>query len=266
MKYKLLAIDIDDTLTKEGLRVPEENVRAIKKAQDAGVFVTVSTGRSAYGAKEIYRQLGIKGPIIVYGGAIIHDTVKDEPIHSAYLSSDMVHELLALAKELNIHANIYQNNTVIYAKENDYGIKYRTKLNLPYIIDDKMHEKTWENTPKVLFITEQERVDELLDDLIEKYRGRVKVSGSQSGFIEFNNPWAHKGSGLEWVCNYLGIKQEETVAIGDNLLDYEMIQWAKVGAAVSDANKAVLNIADVVTPSCEENGVAWLIENVVLKG
>ena len=52
--------------------------------------------------------------------------------------------------------------------------------------------------------------------------------------------------------------------MGDNLLDLEMIEWAGLGAAVANGHAAVLSAADCIVPACEKNGVAWMIDNLIL--
>ncbi len=100
----------------------------------------------------------------------------------------------------------------------------------------------------------------------KRYEGKLKVSGSVPGFVEFNAENAHKGSALEWVANYLGIERGETAAVGDNLLDLEMIQYAGIGAAVANAHPQILSAANVVLPRCEDMAAAWFIDNIILKG
>ena len=263
--YKLLALDIDDTLTNISRVVPPENLAAIRRAQEAGVYVTYATGRGYFGAESIRRQIGMKGPAINYGGALIYDTRTDEPMFCTSLPPELVHELLLLADELGVHAQLYQGDGIVYREENRWSTRYWSNLDLPHTVDPNILEKRWENVPKVLFITEAEHVAELLPQLMERFKGRAKVSGSLANYIEFNDPFAHKGSATAWVANYLGIDRSEVCAVGDNLLDLEMIEWAGLGAAVANGNPIVKEKADIVIPACEENGVAWLIDNIILR-
>ncbi len=263
--YKLLVLDIDDTLTNVARVVPPENLAAIRRAQEAGVYVTYATGRGYFGAEAIRRQIGMQGPAINYGGALIYDTRTDAPMFCTSLSPELVHELLLLAEELGVHAQLYQGNGIVYREENHWSTRYWSFLDLPHEADPHILEKRWENVPKVLFIAEPERVQDLLPRLMERFRGRAKVSGSLANYIEFNDPFAHKGSATAWVADYLGIDRSEVVAVGDNLLDLEMIEWAGLGAAVANGNPAVKEKADIVIPACTENGVAWLIDNIILR-
>ena len=63
----------------------------------------------------------------------------------------------------------------------------------------------------------------------------------------------------------MNIPIEQTASIGDNTLDYELIEWAGLGAAVENANETVKQAADVIIPACDEDGVAWFIDNYILK-
>lgn len=263
---KLIAFDIDDTLTKDARTVPQANLDAIKRAQAAGIFVTVATGRGFLGSFYIWQAMNVQGPVINYGGAVINDTVTGKPLYTTELEPRMVKELFALARELGVHVHLYQGDGIVFEKENPYVNAYSSKLGLERIVDPAVGDKLWQNVPKVLYITEPARAEMLITELGRRYEGRLKVSGSVPGFVEFNAENAHKGTALEWLAGYLGIERGETAAVGDNLLDLEMIQYAGIGAAVADAHEQVLAAANVVLPRCEDMAAAWFIDNIVLKG
>lgn len=265
--YKLLVLDIDDTLAPSGAKViPQQNLDALRRAHDAGIKVTIATGRGYLASSYIWKQLELKGPVINYGGAVIMDTRTDTPIYTTSIPNALTQELLAQAADMGIHAHIYQGDAVVYEKLTDYGKAYCARLNLPAVLEPELRQKAWDNVPKVLFITTKERAAELIPQFQKQYAGRLKVSGSSAGFIEFNHPAAHKGSATAKVAEYFGIKQAETVAVGDNSLDKEMIQWAGLGCAVGDAQADILACADLVLPKCGDMAIAHLVDNILLKG
>lgn len=263
-KYKLLAIDIDDTLVSKAKEVSQINKEAIARAVASGVKVVLSTGRGYYASSIVREALNLKGYVINYGGAIIMDTVSDRPVFFSQLDNSVIQDILAVADELNVHCHIYQGDEIIYEKKNPYADIYRSKLNLPSRIDPNIRKKVWSNVPKALILTEPERVEALTPMLLQRFKGVAAVTKSSPGFIEFNSIGANKGAALAKVCELLGIRREETAAIGDNTLDYEMIHWAGLGAAVSNASEVIKNIAAVIAPSCDDNGVAWFIDNYIL--
>ncbi len=262
--YKLLAIDIDDTLTKIPKELPLENEIAIRRAQDSGIIVTLATGRGFFGSSYIWKKLELKGPVINYGGAIIVDTATGKPLYVTSVKMPLAREVLLLARELGVHAQIYQGDSIVIEKECAYSKRYISNLDLKAVIDPELIEHEYTDIPKILLITEPTRAAELLPMLTKRFSGRLKVSGSQPGFIELNSVSAHKGSALCWLAEHMGIAQSETAAIGDNLLDIEMIRYAGLGGAVGDAIPEVIEAADVVVGKCAEFGVAQFI-NILLK-
>ncbi|MBO4848787.1 MAG: excinuclease ABC subunit UvrC [Clostridia bacterium] len=265
LKYKLLAIDIDDTLLPRNGRISARNKRAIKAAEDAGIYVTLATGRGYHGCSAVREELGIERLIINYGGALISDPVSGKPFMTTELDSAVVTEIMDLAGGLGLHVHLYQGDEIVYEHEHEYGRLYSEHLGLPARIEPNVRKMIWHNVPKVLVITEPERVPDLLPYFTEKLKGKAAVSASSPGFIEFNKIGASKGSALKMLAEHLGIGQSETAAIGDNTLDKEMIEWAGLGCCVADGNEEVKAAADVIAPGCADDGVAFFIENYLLK-
>ena len=261
--YKLLALDIDDTITHVPTKAPDEIVEAVARARRAGIRVALATGRGYYASSMIVKQLSICEPVINYGGAIISNPYDGSLVYSTEIPPELVIDVLETARKLGIHAHIYQGDTVIGEEMNPYMEGYTATLGLPKRYDKDIRSKHWTKVPKVLMMASEERASELRPILQEQYKGRLKVSGSSKGFIEFNHPSAHKGSGLAWLAEHIGIKQSEVVAVGDNSLDMEMIQWAGLGCAVENGKEEIKAAADMIIPSCEKHGVAYLIDRLI---
>ncbi len=232
--------------------------------QRAGVYVTLATGRGFLGASKVQRELGIKRLTINYGGAMIVDAATEQPFMVTELESRVVTDILDLAEGLGLHAHLYQGDGIVYEREHPYGSMYAEHLGLPARIEPEVRRMVWQNVPKVLIITEQERVPYLLPYFTRLLAGRCAVSASSPGFIEFNKIGASKGSALRLLSEHLGIERRFTAAIGDNTLDSEMIEWAGLGACVANGSSEVKKIADVTVPACEDDGVAYFIENYIL--
>ncbi len=266
MKYKALFLDIDDTLIGSDKRISENNLAAISRAQAAGIYVTIATGRGYLGAASIWQALNIQGPVIVYGGARVMDTRTDDELFSAPIEPALICEALTCARDWELHGQIYQGDTVIFAKENGFTESYTSYLRLPYVIDPAVIEKEWHNVPKVLVYAqpgEQER--EMIARFAKHFEGRLEVASSKPGFIEINQFGMNKGTAILRTAELLGITQEETVAIGDNTLDLQMIQMAGLGVCVENGQQVVKDVAGLIAPACEADGVAWVIDNILLQ-
>ena len=245
--YRLIALDIDDTITLNPRVVPNEIIEAVRKAKEHGIHVTVATGRGWLGSKLIIDQLDVTDPVINYGGAMVNEPRTGRALHANEIPPELVTEVLWEAKTLGIHAHIYQGDRVIAEEPNPYVEGYAEKLDLPCVYDPDIMKKTWYNVPKVLMMTTDEKAQRLIPEFQKKYAGKLKVSGSSKGFI----------------AGYLGIAQKDTVAVGDNSLDLEMIRWAGLGCAVDNGKPEVKEAADLVIPSCADFGVARLIECII---
>ena len=266
MKYKALFLDIDDTLVGSDKRISEKNLEAIRRAQANGIFVTIATGRGYLGAAGIWEKIGIRGPVIVYGGARVMDTRTDKEIFSAPIDPALIREALECAQEWGLHGQIYQDDTVIFAKENGFTQSYTSYLRLHYVVDPDMNKKEWHNVPKVLVYAEPgEQEREMIARFNRHFYERLEVASSKPGFIELNQFGMNKGTAMLRTAELLGISQAETVAVGDNTLDLQMIQMAGLGVCVENGQQVVKDVASLIAPACEADGVAWVIDNVLLQ-
>lgn len=265
MQYKAVFLDIDGTLIGSDKLVSPGNLDAIRRAREAGVFVTVATGRGYKGSSLIWKEIGVEGPIIVYGGAMIMDTRTDEMLYCASIQPELITEALEAAREWGITAQIYQGDTVIYEYDNAFSRRYTAFLDLPKRIDPDLRKKQWENVPKVLAYAEPEQEQEILGRFRERFGGRLEIASSNPGYIELNRIGVNKGTTLLYLAQLLHIPAEETISVGDNTLDIEMIRMAGLGVCVDSGQQIVKDIADVIAPGADEDGVKWTLETYILQ-
>lgn len=261
---KLIALDIDLTLTVEKDKISERNKKAIKAAQDAGVIVTIATGRGFLSSRKIWSALELEGPTIQYGGAMIVHSPDGKPMEVNGLSPEAVAVALNTAHELGIHAQIFDGDVVVAEKDCDFFTYYHNRTDLPWRIEPDLRERMHQDVPKVLAYAEPEAAIRYAEVFKERLSGMAGVTISSPGFIEINRLGTDKGVALKRLAEMLGIQQEETAAIGDGTIDLSMIRWAGCGVAVANAREEVKAAADLIVPSCEEDGVAYYIENYVL--
>ena len=128
---KLLALDIDDTLIGTGKLPSERLKRAIHLTEEHGVTVVLATGRGFLGTKAIRESLSLDGPLIHYGGAVISDGKTGAHLYENYLRPVDVVTAFAIADAYDIHAQIYEEDTVIFRKGNDFTKRYTSTLQIP---------------------------------------------------------------------------------------------------------------------------------------
>jgi len=264
MAIKLIALDIDGTLTNQPDEVSEGNLRAVQAAIEAGVIVTLATGRGRIATKPIWSLLQLHGPSIQYGGAMTVDIDSEKVLQIHALDPEVIREVLDYSALMGIHAQIYVDDVVIFEKSGPFAQRYIERHHLPYQIDPDIRKKTYQNVPKILAFAELEHQDEILAEYRKRFSGIAQVSQSNPGFIEINCLGVTKASALEELSQTFGIAQNEIAALGDNYLDQEMIEWAGIGACVADGAEEVIAVSDLIIPPCSEDGVAYFIEHYVL--
>lgn len=264
MAIRLLALDIDGTLTNGLHDVPAENIAAISRARDAGVFVTAVTGRGYYASRRILEAIDVRGPVVHYGGAWILNAPEGRTLRLAPMEPELVHEVLLLSHELHTTAQLYRGDTVLAEYENPFSVRYTTNFDIPLVIEPRALELTFTDVPKMLILTTAEREEEIVGACEERLQGRAEVSRSQSGFIEINCMGVSKAGGLAYVSEMLHIPQSETAAIGDSYLDMDMLRWAGIGVCMDNGVEAAKQCADVIAPACDACGVAAFIDQYIL--
>ncbi len=259
---KLLALDIDDTLVMTG-RLPSERLkRAVRLAEEHGVTVVLATGRGFLGSKKIRESLSVYGPLIHYGGAVVSDGRTGEHLFVNYLRPEDVITAFAIADTFGFHAQIYEEDTVVFREENAFTKQYTGILNLPFLVDPQLLYRPLDNIPKVLFAVDPAKEAELYPEIRALLPKHLSVLCSKPGFVEIGSVSSTKGAALKKVAAMLHIPREEVTAIGDNTLDLDMIEWAGTGICVANGNALVKEKADLIIGSCEDEGVAAYLESV----
>ncbi|MBQ9950215.1 MAG: HAD family phosphatase [Clostridia bacterium] len=258
---KLLALDLDNTTLSLDGSISPENRRAIEYVQNSGGYAVIITGRSPDAALPVWEMLPVHDICSCFGGAVLTDMRKGEIIKSVSMSPVLLKKALDIAHELGLVAQIYQGNKVITEYENPYTDRYMKYLKLKEcIIEPDMRNMLFEDVVKVLCFTPESDLRSNISVFENAFQGELGISASGRSFIEINNPTVDKGTGLMSICKYLGVDIKDTVAMGDSLLDIPMIKSAGVGIAVQNAQDEVLKSADVISPDCDHDAVAWAVE------
>ncbi|MCR2806188.1 Cof-type HAD-IIB family hydrolase [Paenibacillus soyae] len=246
-KYKLLALDMDGTLLNERSEISEENAEWIRRAREAGVTVSFSTGRGFVSALPYAEQLKLDSPMITVNGGEIW--TKPHVLHKrTELSPIYVERLHKLAKSYPEVWFWAYTTLAIYNKERWFGA------------GESYDSHHW---LKFGYYTEDDRARELILAEVQSW-GALEISNSSPNNIELNPQGVSKASALRDLCDWMGIGMSEVVAAGDSLNDIAAIREAGLGVAMGNAQEAVKEAADVVTLTNDEHGVAELIKRYVL--
>jgi len=263
---KLIAIDLDETLLDEKWRISERNERAIREAVARGVRVTLATGRMALSARRYARELELDVPIITYQGALIEQALSREVLYRQAVAPALALEIIRDLTARGIYSQVFLENRVFTAKHNAHSDFYRTMTGIT-VEEADMSEllgEEGEGPLKILCIGEEETLDQIRDEYLKTYQGRLHLTRSRGTFLEMLDYRVNKGNALKALAEGWGIRAEEVMAIGDGLNDKEMIIYAGIGVAMGNGHPELKKAADYITASHQQDGVAQAIEKFVL--
>ena len=285
--YKLVAIDLDGTMLNSYGVVSEETKNTIKEVEKQGVEVIIASGRPIASIKEIAKEIESKNYFIAGNGAIIYDIKNDEIIYEKTLSKEKVLEIIKICEENSISYNVYTEreilatslkyNVLYYHKENlKKEESKKTKINLvknmyEYIQnkeDVKFLKITICDESKAVFNSIIRKIKEIKDiEVLEiSHMSRKTIKQGTEEFeisyyyTEISAGDVDKWNAIEFLMEKLKMKREEIMTIGDNLNDRKMIENAGLGVAMGQSTPAILELADEVTSSNDEEGIPQILQ------
>lgn len=269
---KLIALDLDGTLFNSQSQISAHNIDTIKKANEAGATVVISTGRPYSGLPfEQLKGSGIRFAITTNGSAI-YEIESGKCLFEEAMDEDIILPILdfLLTKDIHMDAFIggkgYTPVQCVAAGQKlanppalkHYILNTRVRVdNLPLFIHEnqlKVQKMTLNFYPEGDVFKDREEVRKYL----ESNPAVTTVSGGYNN-LEFTQADVNKGVGLQKMAQLLDIPVAQTMAVGDTENDLAIIRAAGVGVAMGNATAAVKSAADYITTSNDEDGVAAAI-------
>ena len=265
MSIKLFVSDIDGTLAISGKNPSPKNVEAVKKMQEAGIIVTIATGRMYRAAVPVAKAAGMNAPIISYNGALIKK-MDGEVIYKNYLEPETVLELVNFFEEKNIHLQTYSDDILRYPKKNKFTEAYESTQKVSgEAVDWDDLKKYTSNVYKVLGIFESETDNaKITRELQEKFGDKIDITKSAPIFAEIINKGVSKASATKILAQKYGFDKSEVAAIGDADNDLPMLLAAETSIAMGNATDEVKKSCKFITSNCEDDGWAEAVYKYIL--
>ncbi|MBM7624183.1 Cof-type HAD-IIB family hydrolase [Sporohalobacter salinus] len=266
MEYKLLAIDVDDTLLSDELVLSSRVKNKIRKAVEANVLVTIATGRMYSSALPYAKQLELGLPLITYNGALIKEAISGEVIDHQPIPVELAQEIGALADREDWHLNLYINDKLYVTKSGPTVEKYEEISGMrATLVEEEITDFLVQSPTKLLIIgSSPAQTEGILTRISDEFGDDLSITQSKSTFVEIMQQDVSKGVALKHLAKKFDIKRNEVIAIGDSLNDLEMIEYAGLGVAVANGADELKERSDYVTESNEEDGVAGVIDKFIL--
>jgi Cof subfamily protein (haloacid dehalogenase superfamily) len=258
--FKAVFTDMDGTLLKKDHTISDASKAIIKRLLSEGVLVVPISARPLHGMLHLTKDIfpadiplvSLNGSYILLGNEII------------YQSDVALEHVKDVQKELEAYgvSAMYYSQMEWHAETDDEHIKKEQKITDVKIkiqpfdktLNEWKEKKTGPN--KILIAGPKERILEIEQNLLNQHKGKFNMSKSKSTYLEVMSLEASKTKAIQFLMDRYGIQQNEIIAIGDNFNDKEMIEFAGVGVAMGNAPDEIKAIADYVTDTNNEDGVA----------
>ena len=259
MSYKLLALDLDNTLLYKDLTMAVAARAGLRRLLDQGILVTLATGRMFPSAAFYARQVGITCPLATYNGALIRSTQPGGYELLRPLSLQTMKDIAAFCRKHGYYAQLYNEDRILVEKRTKETDIDPDLIHNPVVEVGDFSSYPLSPSPKMILVVSPEEREIIHRQLREEFGDSLTLAASKDYLVEIMAKDVSKASALELICRRYGVAPDEVVCCGDNSNDAAMIKWAGLGVAVENASPAVKEIADYVATKSYGDGVAEVI-------
>ena len=266
MKYKMLVLDMDDTLLNDKHKISKRNKEMLLKAQEQGVYVVLASGRPTPAMTKYAEELELArygSFMLSYNGAIITDVAKNEVLFERCLTKEEIHSLHDFSVFNNVHIITYIDGKIVSETDSDYIEVEKRLTGMKHNRVSCFKTAVNQSAVKCLMLEEPSHLKQVGEKL-KLARPDMMVSLSKPFFLEVVPDGVDKARSLDFLANHLGIKPEEIIAVGNAGNDLSMIEYAGLGVWVDNVTPELRHHADVIVSSNNKNGVAEVVERYLL--
>ena len=282
---KLIAVDLDGTLLTSDGEISERNKQAILVAQQNGIEVIVATGRSFDSAIRPFEKAGLVCPMICVNGAEVYQSDRKQ-VASITMSKEIIKDIIAVTDEQGAYLEIYTTNGIYAKQQTDFFDLLATLItaNHPELSESEVKKRVNQRFQDESFIFVDSFTPLLQDPAIQIVKAlafsfdQQKLSTIKTAFaeqpglivtssgrdnVEFNHVDAQKGLALKTYAEKHNLDKHQIMAIGDNDNDLSMLTFAGKSVAMANGKESIKALADFVTASNDQDGVALAIEKII---
>jgi Cof subfamily protein (haloacid dehalogenase superfamily) len=272
--YKLLALDIDGTLLTSGKVISPRTLAAILAARASGLRLVLVTGRRYPAARRIADLLGTDIPLVLHNGALVveHGSV----LRCRPLSLRTARKVIELGRACDADPVVHHGSRaegrllVEGVRPSNTLLAYYLDKSHPDVTQVQDLSASLEDDPiQVMFGGALEAMDALLPRLQRALAGEVRIERTVYpregvGILDVLHAEVNKAEALRYLQRRWSVAARETLAIGDNWNDHDMLCQAGLGLVMGNADPAMFELGLPVLPTNDQDGVAHAIERYVL--
>lgn len=262
----LIALDLDGTLLTDDKTISDHSLRVIEKVMNDGHIVVIATGRSNRSSIQYYHELELNTPIVNFNGALTFHPKKQEWGKYHYpLNEETTLAVIEACYDIGVYNILVENLTHTYLDQYDQEIinifETVPDVSQESVVVGKLTDKLMHDVTAILIMPAEDQVDTLTNYLTSSHGDIIEFRnwGAPWNIFEITQKGIHKAFGLKKVADHYQIPRERIIAFGDEDNDVEMIKYAGVGVAMKNAIPKLKNIANYVTDTNENDGVATFL-------
>ncbi|MBX9887522.1 MAG: Cof-type HAD-IIB family hydrolase [Flavobacteriaceae bacterium] len=264
MKYKMLVLDMDDTLLNDDHKISDENAVMLAKAKEIGVLVILASGRPTPAMIEYAKELGLGDSYIIsYNGAVITNLKENEIIFEQMLTQEQIHELYDYSVKHKTHIITYMDGKVVSETSSEY---IDVELNITGLQHNKVNDfraAVQSSAVKCILLEEPSYLKEV-EQHLKVAMPHLSVCMSKPFFLEVAQNGIDKGASVKFLADKLNILQSEVIAVGNAGNDLSMIEYAGLGVWVDNVDADLRDKANVIVASNNNHGVAEVVRRFIL--
>lgn len=266
MDYKMIVLDLDDTLLRDDHTISIRTKEALMNAQKNGVKVVLASGRPTFGMKHIAKELALDefgSFILSFNGGKIINCRTNEEMFSSTLTPESIRQLFSISRREGVFIHTYVGEEIITEDANPYTTIESELTGLPIKLVNSFVKEVNEPVVKALMVDHPDKL-KIVEEKLQKELDDFSIMRSKPFFLEFTEKGVTKGTSLDQLIKTCQIKREEVIAIGDSYNDLSMIEFAGLGVAMGNAPDDIKEVANFVTDTNMNDGVAKVVEKFIL--
>nr|WP_086940923.1 sugar-phosphatase [Thaumasiovibrio occultus] len=266
--YKLVALDMDGTLLNSQKQISPRTKQAIAQARAHGVHVVLASGRPLEGMVKYLDELEMNGEddyVLSYNASVVQRARCKSVIRKQIMTGKDAKYIAELAKSLNTFVHAFSPTHGLITPEHNTYTDHESEINgTPITLFDFNQLSDDEEIIKVMMVADASILSAAIAKLPASLYEQYTVVQSAPFFLELMNPNSNKGTGVAMLAEFLGLDASQVICMGDAGNDEHMLRYAGLGIAMGNATDEMKAIANHVTETNDNDGVAVAIEQFVL--
>ena len=266
MNYKMLVVDMDDTLLTDNHEISSENKEMLLRAQQMGVYVVLASGRPTSAMIEFAKELQCdvnNSFMISFNGSVITGLKEDKILFEHSLTKEQIHSLYDFSQQNNTHIITYIDGQIISEKHSEYIDIEKNITGLKLNIVSSFKDTVTTSAVKCILLEEPEYLKGV-ESVLKAAMPDLSICMSKPFFLEAAPNGIDKGASIKILAEKLNIQQTEIIAVGNAGNDLTMVQYAGLGVWVDNVDAELRHHADVIVASNNDHGVAEVVRRFIL--